>query len=243
VFVRRQHGHLSFIIVYVDDVILAADDPKKLKVIEKALVAKYQMKTEPLNWFLGVHITTQPNGLSLNQADYAKAILERASMANCAPTRTPDRVGLKLTKQMSPATKEEKDAMANVPYKQIVGALIYLCTWTRPDIAAALSEVCRFMANPGRQHWTAVKRILRYLKGTLDYGISFSGKYDGLVGYADSDWGNNTDSRKSRTGYMFFTNGPISWESRLQSTVALSTVEAEYLALAAASVCYWANWD
>lgn len=136
---------------------------------------------------------------------------------------------------MSPTTKDEKDEMAKVPFKQIVGALIYLASQTRPDIAVALSEVCRFMANPGRQHWIAVKRILRYIKGTLEYGIAFSGKFDQVIGYADSDWGNNIDCRRSRTGFLFFANGPVSWESRLQTTVALSTVEAEYLALAAAT--------
>ena len=119
--------------------------------------------------------------------------------------------------------------MAKVPFKQIVGALIYLASQTRPDIAVALSEVCRFMANPGRQHWIAVKRILRYIKGTLEYGIAFSGKFDQVIGYADSDWGTNIDCRRSRTGFLFFANGPVSWESRLQTTVALSTVEAEYL--------------
>ena len=116
-------------------------------------------------------------------------------------------------------------------YRSAVGGLLYLCH-TRPDIAQAVGVVCKYSSDPSDAHWTAVKRIFRYLKGTTSYGISFTkGKDLKLLGYADADYAGDLDSRKSTSGYVFFLNGaPVSCSSKAQATVAQSTAEAEYVA-------------
>jgi hypothetical protein len=134
---------------------------------------------------------------------------------------------------MAPKTEEEIREIEKGPYRNAVGSLIYLVTGTRPDLAVATSTVAKFCEHPGPAHWTAVKRILRYLKGTSDWGLLFNPKNDTLVGYSDADWAGDPDSRRSTTGYLFTIGGvPVAWKSKKQATVALSTAEAEYMALA-----------
>ncbi len=128
--------------------------------------------------------------------------------------------------------------MKNVPYRQVTGSLNWLATSTRPDIALAVSTVSRFNNNPGKQHWAAVKQILRYLKGTSQHGITLGGKELKLTltGYSDADWAGDLDTRNSTTGYVFMLGShPITWKSKLQNTTALSSMEAEYMALSAAA--------
>ena len=157
-------------------------------------------------------------------------------MLDCKPIGCPITSGVRLTKDMESTTTEEINEMRNVPYRSAVGSLIYLVTGTRPDLAVATGAVAKYCENPGPQHWAAVKRIFRYLKGTLDLGILFNPKNGTLVGYSDADWAGDLDSRRSTTGYLFMIGGvPISWKSKRQATVALSTAEAEYMALSAAS--------
>jgi len=141
-----------------------------------------------------------------------------------------------LTKAISPTSKDEELEMKQVPYRSAVGSLIYLVTGTRPDKAVATGEVAKFCENPGKQHWGAVKRILRYLKGTMDVGLLFKPSNVSLEGYCDADWAGDLDNRRSTTGYIFMIGGvPVSWKSKRQQTVALSTAEAEYMALSDAS--------
>jgi hypothetical protein len=128
--------------------------------------------------------------------------------------------------------------MEDVPYRSAVGSLLYLANCTRPDIAEATMMVSRFSSRPGRQHWAAVKKIFKYLRGTSKVGITFrgsNGDLEQLHGYCDSNWGGDLDTRRSTTGYVFFMNGPICWRSKLQPTVALSSVEAEYMAISLAT--------
>lgn len=124
--------------------------------------------------------------------------------------------------------------VAEIPYPSLVGCLLFIAGGTRPDIAFAVNDVSRFNTNFGRPHWVAVKRILRYLKGTLDYKLRFkkSNVDDELFGYCDADWASDVDKRRSCTGYVFqLRNGAISWNSKRQDTVALSSTEAEYIAV------------
>jgi len=139
----------------------------------------------------------------------------------------------KLTKSGDP---EEYNPREEV-YRSIIGSLMYLMIATRPDLANSVGIVSRYLANPSEEHLTAAKRILRYVRGTKDYtltlGPSTEGSFD-LHRYADADWGNDVDTRKSTTGYVFYVgSGAISWCSKRQSTIALSSTEAEYTALCA----------
>ena len=150
---------------------------------------------------------------------------------------TPMNSSVKLSHAMSPKSAEDIRKMDSVPYRQTVGSPLYLVSGSRPDIANAVGQVCRYMENPGQSHWSAVKHILRYLKGTIDHGVLLGGTQAlTLKGFADADWGSDVDSRRSTTGYVyFFGDSPISWASKFQRTVALSSTEAEYMALSTAS--------
>jgi hypothetical protein len=150
--------------------------------------------------------------------------------------RTPTASGVKLSKSMSPSTPDEIADMLDVPYRSLVGSLIYASVCTRLDISTHVGELAKFMANPGREHWDAGKRIVRYLKGNADMGICFDGSQGlRLVGYSDASWSDDVDTRRSTSGYVFtLAGGPIAWNSKRQDDVSLSTMEAEYKALCAA---------
>ena len=152
-------------------------------------------------------------------------------MDECKPVSTPANPEVKLV------AGDESDGACNQElYQAIVGSLLYLSTKTRPDISYAVSSVARFCSKPTKEHWVAVKRILRYLKGTSNYGICYNGDTEGeVVGFSDSDWAGDISDRKSTSGFVFIqAGGAISWKSSKQTCVALSTAEAEYIALAAA---------
>jgi len=133
--------------------------------------------------------------------------------------------------------KREGEDTGNIPYQEAVGCLLYLVQGTRPDIAFAVGNVSRFNSNHGHAHWTAVKRIFRYLKGTINYSILFSRSNNlELHGFADADWGSDVDTRRSCTGYVFMMGtSSISWLSKRQPTISLSSTEAEYMAMAMAT--------
>ncbi|XP_042012165.1 secreted RxLR effector protein 161-like [Salvia splendens] len=150
-----------------------------------------------------------------------------------------------LCASQGPKSDAEVDEMKNIPYANIIGSVMYVMICTRPDLAHAVSVTSRYMSNPGKSHWQALKWMLRYLKGSSEYGISYKGFRDQtkevLEGFCDSDYASNKDNRKSQTGYIFTMYGSaVSWKSNLQSVVALSTTEAEYIALTdAVNESFW----
>lgn len=135
---------------------------------------------------------------------------------------------------MCATTEEEKIEMKNIPYRQAIGSLLFLTMITRPDISFSVNVLSRYCENPGKEHWSGVKRIFRYLKGTTEYGITYGRNSEKLIGFPDADWGSDIDERKSITGYIFtLYGGAITWCCKKQPTVALSTTEAEYMAVTA----------
>jgi hypothetical protein len=135
---------------------------------------------------------------------------------------------------MSPQTVDEVAEMRDVPYRSAIGALMYLAVATRPDIACAVGQCARYMQNPGKEHWQAVKRIFRYLAGSKTMGLTYdcSIDCDAVETFSDSDWAADQDGRRSTTGYIVYLYGcAISWKSKLQHTVAHSSTEAEYMAM------------
>jgi hypothetical protein len=176
--------------------------------------------------------------LWLSQAGYVKKVLERFSMENAKPVSTLLANHFRLSISQCPKTVEETEDMSKVSYASAVGCLMYAMVCTRPDLAHVVSVVSKYMANPGKQHWDAVNWIFIYLKGTTDYDITFVRQKSDLsvVGYVDADYVGDLDDRRSTTGYVFtLTGGPICWKSMIQSTVAMSTTEAEYMAVAEAA--------
>jgi hypothetical protein len=193
-----------------------------------------------LAYCLGIQIRRDRENriLWMSQEKYIGDILKRFNMEDCKPVGTPMDTSIKLTKDMEPQTEQEKLEMKKVPYRSAVGSLMYAMVGTRPDIAAAVGVVSRHLENPGQAHWAAVKRILRYLKGTQKLGLQYGGNPTSglLMGYSDADWAGDLETRRSTTGYMFqLCGGAISWNSKRQSSVALSTTEAEYMALSSAT--------
>ena len=134
-------------------------------------------------------------------------------------------------------TGEDEETVDQVKYQSAVASLLYLVMWTRSDITCAVSNAAKFCSNPSKEHWTAVKRIMRYLKGTIDYGLCYDKSSSGeCVGYSEADWASDLNDRKSTSGYLFQICGTaVSWRSKKQPCVALSTTEAEYMALTSAA--------
>ncbi|KAJ0960490.1 hypothetical protein J5N97_001649 [Dioscorea zingiberensis] len=185
-----------------------------------------------LSYYLGIEVKQSALGVSLCQSGYAAKILEHSGMKGCNPCQTPMENRLKLSK------KSEDPAVDATMYRSIVGSLRYLVN-TRPDIAHAVGIVSRFMESPTTQHLTAVKHILRYVSGTLNFGCYYEkmGNLEPkLVGYSDSDLAGDVDDRRSTTGTVFFLGSSlITWLSQKQKIVALSSCEAEYIAATTAT--------
>ena len=148
----------------------------------------------------------------LSQKKYIEKVLERFSMSNAKPVGSPLAVHFKLCSEQSPSSDEEKEKMQKVPYASAVGSLMYAMVCTRPDIAYAVGVTSRFLANPGKEHWAAVKWIFRYLRGSSKVCLSFGGGPPVLTGYTDADMARDIDTRKSTSGYVLtFAGGAVSW--------------------------------
>ena len=182
----------------------------------------------PISYYLGLQIKRdrEQRTIKLSQSIYIEKIVHRFGLQNAKPANTP-----MLDEPLLPNDKTATEAEV-IKYQEMVGSIMFVMIETRPDIAFATSMVSRFAKNPSKAHFEAVKRIIRYLNTTKDRGITF-GKGDLIIiGYSDSDWAGDRDSRKSTSGFVFMlNNGPVSWCSKKQATVALSSTEAEYIAL------------
>lgn len=161
------HGsELVYLLLYVDDIVLTASSPALLRWTITALQAEFSMKDlGSLHHFLGVSVNRQPSRLHLSQRQYYLNILERAGMADCKPCSTPVDTSAKLSASDSPPVADPTD------YRSLAGALQYL-TFTRPDISYAVQQICLHMHDPREPHLTSLKRILRYIRGTIDLGLS-----------------------------------------------------------------------
>ncbi|KAK3040178.1 hypothetical protein RJ639_028428 [Escallonia herrerae] len=185
-----------------------------------------------------IHRDRKAGKLWVTQKSYVEKVLERFSMLNAKPVSTPLGAHFQLSSRLCPSAEEDVEYMSRVPYANAVGCLMYAMVCTRPDISHAVSMVSRYMGNPGKKHWDAVKWIFCYLAGSTNFGIMFDrdGAKGEVSGFVDSDYAGDLDFRRSTTGYVFtFYGGPICWKSVLQSTTALSTTEAEYMALTEAA--------
>ncbi|GAU43218.1 hypothetical protein TSUD_301050 [Trifolium subterraneum] len=209
--------------LYVDDLLITGSNEAHIREFKVDMMREFEMTDlGHISYFLGIEFQRTSEGLILHQKKYAIEILKRFEMDQCNPALTPSEPRLQLSKE-----SEEKDVDAT-EYRRLIGSLRYLCN-TRPGIAYSVGIVSRYMEKPKTSHLFAAKRILRYIKGTMNYGIVFK-KSDkrslDLIGYTG-----DKDDRKSTVGYVFLYGGaPISWCSRKEPVVALSTCEAEYIA-------------
>ncbi|GJZ06969.1 retrovirus-related pol polyprotein from transposon TNT 1-94 [Tanacetum coccineum] len=197
--------------------------------LQKSLYGLKQTETVdlgPAKQILGIRIFRDRGAkkLHISQEQYIEKVLRRFNMDKAKVVSSPLTPNFKLTDKDCPSSKKNIEKMDRVPYALAVGSLMYAMVCTRPDLAHAVGVVSRFLSNPGKKHWEAVKWIFRYLRGTSKLGITFGNGKPMLVGYTDSDLAGNKDNMKSTSGYlMTFAGGAVSWQSRLQKCVALSS--------------------
>jgi hypothetical protein len=234
VFYRNTDDEHTVITVSVDDMAVTSKHLRHITKFKQQLSQYFDISDlGELNWLLGLKVERDRHArtIRLSQRAYIDTIIERFHLEDAKHVASPMETGVVLSDANSPSTHAQTEAMRNVPYQRAIGSLMYAATSTRPDIAFAVAILSQFMRNPGVVHWDAVKRVLRYLKGSADYGITLGGSDTGLEAYADADWASQTH-RHSMTGYIaILDGGPVAWSSRKQPIIALSTAEAEYIAL------------
>lgn len=230
-FRRSTTGSLMIVLLWVDDLIICGNDASEIDHFKTTISRRFDMKDMgELSSVLGLKVIRNRSAriLEINQEEYIDEVLHRFGMSECKPVGTPAEGYL----ERCPNGEVSKD------YMSLVGSLLYAAMVTRPDIAFAVQALGRHLQSSTDAHWTAGKRILRYLKGTKDIGLVYGDSSQGLTlrGYADADWAADKDTRRSVTGYLFELGGAaITWHTKLQPTVALSTSEAEFMSACAAT--------
>jgi transposase InsO family protein len=224
-FVKYESKRIAAIAIYVDDCILIGSQEDVLK-IKKVLTTNFKMKDlGRLAKIIGIEIIRTDEFTKIHQAGYIRDLLDRFQMTNAAIATTPG---------SNNREEDKSSALEKIEvYQSLVGSLIYISTKTRPDIAFAVHEIAKKMSNPTQNDWVAAKLILRYLRGTEDTGLIYHVDSPGrLIGYADASFAPNRTDRKSIGGYLFLLNGAaITWKSKKQNIIALSSCEAELIAL------------
>ena len=236
IWIKRDKNGLLIHAIYADDFLHFTNNKAMYHDFQKQFKKRFEVKTGSVGVYLGNQIKVDDAKLTveLNQSDYIDELLERFEMTDCTEASTP--LVHRLSAQDSGAKLSASEHERN---RNMVGSLLYLACWSRPDISLAVSELSRFVSCPGEKHMVAVKHLLRYLKGSRELGLKYSkpgnsGPMDRpnkLWGFVDSDWAGCPDSRRSTSGYALMLNGAaISWKSKRQAVVALSTAEAEFIA-------------
>lgn len=223
IYTQRKETDLLILVLYVDDLILTGSSSSIIQNAKKELMAQFDMTDLGLlHYFLGLQVHQSSEGISIYQEKYALDLLQCFGMNNCKVAPTPFQLGVTLT------TSCTSPRMNPSLYQQLVGSLFYL-THTRPDIAFAVGLVSRFSQDPHESHWRDEKRILRYIKGTVRFGVQYTAGTSKLVGFTDSDWVGSVDNRKSTSGFVYhFGSAPIAWSGKKQSTISLCFTEVEY---------------
>ena len=226
-FIFHRQFDIIYLLLYVHDIIITGNNPSLLDSFTRKLNTQFATKDlGSLNYFLGLEATSTIDGLFLSQLKYARDILTRAQLLDNKPVHTPMVVSQHLSSD---------GPLFSYPtlYRSLVGALQYL-TITRPDITHVVNSVNQFLHSPTEDHFLAIKRILRYVKGTLHFGLTFhpSAALGALVAYFDADWAECPDTRRSTSGYsIYLSDNLVSWSAKKQPTVSHSSCESEYRAL------------
>ena len=219
-FVLPRGRDIAYLLLYVDDIALTASSPALLDEVISALNSTFAMTDlGPLHHFLGISIIRNAKGTFLHQQNYAADILHRANMTGCNPCLTLVDTKPKLAETMTDSPPVDDPTL----YRSLAGALQYL-TFTRPDISYAVQQVCLFMHDPREVHLNALKRILRYIKGTISQGLQlYRSSPTAMIAYSDADWAGCPSTRRSTSGYcVFLEDNLISWSSKRTATNGLT---------------------
>ncbi|GJT77450.1 zinc finger, CCHC-type containing protein [Tanacetum coccineum] len=215
--------------LYVDDMLIFGTDQNQVDKT-KFLSSKFSMKDMgEADIILGIKIKRENKGIVITQSHYIEKILKKFNRDDCSPVSTP----IDPVEKLKPNTGKPVDQLE---YSRAIGCLMYATTSTRPDIAYTIGKLSRFTSNPSRQHWHAITRVFKYLKGTMNYGLSYVGYMSVLEAYSDASWINHVEDLSSTSRWVFLIwGGAISWASKKQTCITGSTMKSEFVALAAAS--------
>lgn len=239
---RLRDGEHTITATYSDDVTGATTTKAGYRTAMSELGRKFEVKDMgELKFVIGMCVERnwEQGSVKVHVRPFLERTLDRFRMADCAPKYTPLPPGISLTSAMSPTTDLEKEAMANIPYREALGCIMYAQYVARPDLSFAVALLSRFASNPGQQHWAAVLHVLAYIKATLHFALMYGG--DGHqsiapIGYTDADYASDVDTRRSYAGYLFLQGGgPTSWSTKLLPRPTLSTSESEYMAMTRAA--------
>ena len=226
-FIRNDKNSFVVAQIYVDDIVFGATNDSLAHSFADEMKAMFEMSmVGELTYFLGLQVKQTDSGIYINQAKYARNLVKRFGLDNAAHPRTPMAANAKLTNDLS------SESVDFTLYKSMIGCLLYL-TASRPDIAFSVGVCSRFQSNPKVSHLNTVKRIIKYVGGTCDYGLFYSKKSNmSLASFSNSDWAGNADNRKSTTsGYFYVGANLVAWMSKKQNSVSLFIAKAEYITI------------
>jgi len=226
VYVKETGDDYIILCLYVDDILIVGSSDKLVKSTKHMLNSRFDMKDMGLaNVILGIKIIKTADGLVLSQAHYVDKILDKFNKNDSSIARTPLDNSLHLSKNRG-------TGVSQVEYSRVIGCLMYLMSCTRPDISYAVSKLSSYTSNPSKEHWSALTRVLRYLRHTRDYGLYYTRYPSVLEGYTDANWISDVKDSRCTSGYVFTLAGSaVSWKSSKQTVIARSTMESEFIAL------------
>ncbi|GJX40266.1 retrovirus-related pol polyprotein from transposon TNT 1-94 [Tanacetum coccineum] len=226
-FIRKTGKHTLHVQIYVDDIIFASTDPKDCDRFSNEMSSKFQMSMMgQISFFLGLQISQNPRGIFINQSKYANEILKKFDIHKSDPVDTPMVEGTKLDEDLSGTLVDQ------TKYHSMIGSLVYL-TANRPDLIFAVCMCARYQSRPTKKHLEAVKRVFRYLQGTINMGLWYpKDTAMALTAYADADHAGCQDTRRSTSGSaQFLGDKLVSWSSKKQTSTSISSIEAEYIVM------------
>ena len=235
VYTKLVNGECVIICLYVDDMLIFATSLDIVHDTKRFLAYRFDMKDMgEASVILGVKVIRKCDSIILSQEHYVEKMLKKFGHFDVKPVSTPYDANTQLK-------KNKGDPVAQSEYAQIIGSLLHLMNFTRPDIAYVVCRLSRYTHSPNNDHWAALARLMKYLRGTMNYGIWYSGLPAVFEGYSDANWISDSYEIKSTSGYVFtIGGGAVTWKSSKQTIIAKSTMESEFIALEQA--CNEAEW-
>lgn len=230
VFISRRNNTMIILAIYVDDGLIFAQNQADIEIMMGELQKEFQIHTIENNCYLSIEYRMNKDfSIFINQKSFIKKIISRFNMDSCETVSTP----IDHNQILDEANDTQ---ISQFPYRQLIGSLLFLSVVSRPDITYTVAVLSRYLERPKQIHVNAAKRVIKFLKGTMNQGIRYSAKEMEIYGYSDADYAGDVNTRRSTSGYVFiFAGGAISWGSELQRSVSLSTTESEFIAAAQAT--------